>query len=141
MKKRKERLMYIIWIALYVGCVLLSLVDSVQGGGLVLIRIASLLFFVPGAVLAGWGVKDNNKRILKTVRIVCLTSLVLTTVVLVANFLSVGATAQTGRIWNGILLLVSAPMSIVPFWALSLFLWACLLMMTFPGVMNSNKKK
>ena len=132
--------MYIAWTVLYIGCVLMSLLDSVQGGGLVLIRIASVLFFVPGAILAGWGVKDNNKRILKSVRIVCLTSLILTTVVLVANFLSVGATAQTGRIWNGILLLVSAPMSIAPFWALSLFLWACLLMTTFPRVVKSKKK-
>ena len=140
MKKRNDLLMYIIWAVLYIGCVLLSLLDGVQGGGLVLIRIVSVLFFVPGWILAGWGVQDHNKRMLKNVRIVCLTSLILTTAALVANFLSVKATVQTGRIWNGILILVSAPLSIAPFWALSLFLWACTLMATFPRIVNPKKK-
>ena len=67
--------------------------------------------------------------------------LALTVVLLVANFLSVGGSAQLGRILNSFLILVSAPMLICFNWAVSLFLWACLLMVTIPGFVYPRKKK
>ena len=141
MKKHKEAITYGIWIAMYIGAVLLSLANNAQGTGLVLIQLYSLAFFAPGVVLAVWAVKEQNKRQLKRLRIVSGASLVLTLVLLVANFLSVGGSAQLGRVLNSFLILVSAPMLICFNWAVSLFLWACLLMVTIPGVILPREKK
>ena len=140
MKRCKEAVLYGIWAAMYVAAVLLSLVNHAQGVGLVLIQIYSVAFFIPGAILAVKALKEKNKTQLKRLRVISILSLALTVVLLVANFLSVGGSAQLGRILNSFLILVSAPMLICFNWAVSLFLWACLLMVTIPGVILPREK-
>ena len=133
--------MYGIWSAMYIGAVLLSLINQAQGAALILIQIYSVVFFIPGVILAAIGVKNRDKKQLKRLRIVSILSLVLTLALLVANFLSVGGSAQLGRILNSFLILVSAPMLICFNWSVSLFLWACLLMATIPGIIVPREKK
>ena len=140
MKKRKETVTYIIWAVLYVLCVCMSLLERATGWIRVLQWVMFVAFYIPGAVLVARALKEKNMRTLKILRIVSAASLALTAILLVANFLSVGASAQTGRILNSFLLLVSAPMGISPSWAMSIFLWACLLMATFPGIVDPKKK-
>ena len=141
MKKYKVSVTYGVWIAMYILAVLLSLANHVQGAGLILMQIYSVVFFIPGAILAVGGLKARDLRQLKRLRIISALSLGLTLVLLVANFLSVGGSAQLGRILNSFLILVSAPMLICFNWAISLFLWACLLMVTIPGFILPRKKK
>ena len=141
MKKRTEAALYGIWSAMYIGAVLLSLINQAQGAALILIQIYSVVFFIPGVILAAIGVKNRDKKQLKRLRIVSILSLVLTLALLVANFLSVGGSAQLGRILNSFLILVSAPMLICFNWSVSLFLWACLLMATIPGIIVPREKK
>jgi len=141
MKKYKVGFMYGIWAVVYIVAVLWSLLNELQGVGLILQRCWSVLFFVPGVFLAVWAVKSREKKQLRLLRWVSGLSLGLTLALLVVNFLCVTASAQVGRILNSILILVSAPMLISYNWAVSLFLWACLLMVTVPGVILPRAKK
>lgn len=141
MKKRKEPILYGIWIVIYIVAVLLSLLNQAQGAVLVLMQLYSLAFFIPGAILAVDAVKRRDNKQLKRLRVISILSLALTLALLVANFLSVGGSAQLGRILNSFLILVSAPMLISFNWAVSLFLWACLLMVTIPGFILPREKK
>ena len=75
---------------------------------------------------------------MKTVRLTAIASLSLTLILLVANFLAVGAPEQTGLALNDILILVSAPMVCGQNWLVSLFLWACLLFASF--IKNKTEK-
>ena len=75
--------------------------------------------------------REKNKKMLLRVRIVCICSLVLTLIFLVANFLTANASDATGYAMFELLNLVSAPMLCSQYWILSLFLWACLLMGSF----------
>ena len=84
---------------------------------------AAVLFFVPPAVLLYRGGRE-------TVNLVCClaaASLAATLVLLVGNVLSVGASEAVGTALHYLLVIVSAPMVASGYWALSLFLWACLL--------------
>ena len=65
------------------------------------------------------------------VRLVSIASLSLTLIFIIVNVLSVRASAAAGKALYDILQLVSAPMLCGQYWALSLFLWACLLMASF----------
>ena len=55
-------------------------------------------------------------------------SLGLTLLALILNLLSALGSATLGNVLYGILIVVSSPMVCSGFWALSLFLWACLLL-------------
>ena len=77
---------------------------------------------------------------MKPLRIICICSLSLTLVAIVGNFMSVSAAAEVGNALYDVLMLVSAPMLCIQYWALSIFLWACLLMTTIPGVVLPRKE-
>ena len=123
----KEKLLYALWAGLYIVCVGLGTVDGARGFGKALLVATSLIFFLPGIGLLLHGIRAKNPKVLLRVRIVSIVSLSLTLVLLVANFLSIAASEQTGKVLQDILLLVSAPMFCSQYWVLSLFLWGCLL--------------
>ena len=54
-------------------------------------------------------------------------ALILTAVVLILNFLSATGGEFVGNVLHYLLVIVSSPMICSGYWALSLFLWACLL--------------
>ena len=82
-------------------------------------------------MLLSEGKKKQDKKILLRLRLVCIASLCLTLIFIVANFLSVGGSAATGQVLYDILMLVSAPMFCAQYWVLGPFLWACLLFASF----------
>ena len=61
------------------------------------------------------------------VRDLSIVSLSLSVLLLIANFLSAFHSELLGNILHGVLVVVSSPMICSGHWALSLFLWACLL--------------
>lgn len=135
----KEKVLYPVWGCLYILCVGLGLIPNAQGVGRVLLVLIALSFFAPGTLLVYTGQKTGNRKMLLRVRTVCIVSLTLTVVTLAANFLSVNASAETGKLLYELLALVSAPMLCAQYWVLSLFLWAALLMATIPGLIFSSK--
>ena len=127
----KEAILYAVWACLYILCVGLGTVETVEGFGKVLFVLTALIFFLPGILLLILSFQEKNRKILLRVRMIALCSLILTVIVFCANVMAVSASGEAGIVLNDLLNLVSAPMFCSQYWILSLFLWACLLSASF----------
>ncbi len=128
----KKSVIYAVWGALYVLCAALGFVPNPTGFGKILLIATSLIFFLPGFYLAYLAKKENSRKTLLVLRLISGSILLLSVVFLVLNFLSVYFSAQTGLVLYVLLVMFSAPMVCSQVWVLSLFLWACLLMICLP---------
>lgn len=126
----KKSVLYIIWAVLYCACVGLGFVDAPQGLGKVLLVAVSVGFFVLPYSLAFRAIKEEDRKTLRVLRLVSICELALALILLVLNFLSVYFSAHTGLVLYVLLVMFTAPMVCGQNWFLSLFLWACLLMLT-----------
>ena len=124
----KNKHLYMIWGILYVLCTTLGFVPQPQGAAGVFFTVLSVLFFLPGWILLLRSEKQGDKKNPRTICILSAASLALTLVTLIVNFLSVGAALTVGDVLYGLLIIVSSPMVCSGYWALSLFLWAFMLM-------------
>ena len=127
---KSNKLYYIIWAALYVLCAGLSFIPEPAGALKGFMTALSLGFFVPPAVILYRAVRAQRYQTVALIRYLSLGSLVLTFVLLLLNFLSFGASAAAGSMVYWLLILASVPMVCSGAWILSLFLWACLLMVS-----------
>ena len=126
----REKILYAIWGGLYAVCTVLGFVNGAQGFGKLLLLFTALIFFVPGGILLYDAIQAQDTKALLRLRIISACSLGLTMALLIANILSVSASAAVGEALHGFLVLVSVPMFCSQYWLVSLFLWACLLMLT-----------
>ena len=128
--KVTNRILYIIWAVLYVLCIVFSAIAEPVGGWLIPELILSLAFFIPPAILLYRGVRNSHGFTLRLIRNLSIAVLAATTVTLCMTFLSVGMRASTefGVFLQILLMIVSAPMLCSPVWGISLFFWACLMM-------------
>lgn len=124
----KNSKLYALWGALYILCGLLGFIQAPNGFVTAVLVLLAVGFFVPGGILLYRGNQKADIPAMKTVRNISILWLGLTLVLLIANFLTVGATELAGDLIYGFLVILSAPMCCGQFWVLSLFLWACLLM-------------
>ena len=120
----KNNHLFALWACLFIICAGLGFIPEPAGVVRVFLTMLSLLFFVPPAVLLHRG--DRNTVLL--IRNLSALSLAVTAVTLVCNFLSALGSALLGDVLYTVLVIVSSPMVCCGYWALSLFLWACLLM-------------
>lgn len=137
----RQKILYALWISMYALCVGLGTLPKPGTFGSVVLVIISLIFFVPGVLLLVDALKARDKAGLVRIRVICLCSLILTLLLLIANILSVYASPATGKVLHDLLLLFSAPMLCSHQWWLSLFCWACLLLGSFPRIWKSHSKK
>lgn len=128
----KEKLLYLNWACLYVMCVGFGTIVQRSIAGHIILMILSLIFFVPGIILVYDGLKNDNKKMLRRVRIISLTSLFLTLSMIILNILLVRASEAVGNALNDILIVVSAPMFCCYWRGIGPFLWACLFISSFP---------
>ena len=126
----REKILYAIWGGLYAVCGVLGFVNGAQGFGKLLLMLTALIFFVPAGILLYDAIRSQDKKAILRLRIISACSLGLTMALLIANILSVNASAAVGEALHGFLVLVSVPMFCSQYWLVSLFLWACLLMVT-----------
>lgn len=119
-----KRTLFALWVCLFVLCAGLGFVpeSSWWMTGL------SVLFFVPPAVLLVRAKKDGDAHTRLLIRNLSALSLGLTVALLVVTFLTALSSEAVGTVLHCLLTVVSAPMLCSGRWALSLFLWACLLM-------------
>jgi multidrug efflux pump subunit AcrB len=103
--------------------------------------LAALLFFLPPAALLYRAAKEKDSHTLQLIRNLSALSLVLTAVLLVVNFLTALSSEALGNFFHGMLVVVSSPMVCSGHWALSLFCWACLLMVCLQEQKKGKKKK
>lgn len=128
----KQKLIYLLWLFLYIVCVGLG---TIYADILVLQLfqgLFALLFFVPPVLLVLEGLREGQKKYLVQIRTISIISLALTLIFMIANIAAVYATESVGNTLNQIYILVAAPMHCLPYGFISIFLWACLVMLTFP---------
>ena len=120
-----------LWAALFVLCAGLGFIQFPAGGLKAFLIVAAVAFFIPPALLIRSAVnrKRPHRDMLLLIRNLSLISLVATTLVLLLNFLSVKWPQFVGDGLYALLVVISSPMICGQYWLISLFLWACLLMM------------
>lgn len=130
----KKALLKALWIGMYILCCVLGFLNTDDSFSLALMAVMGLLFFVPPVWLLVLARLEGDEPLLRLLRRVSAGALGATTVLLVANFLSVLASTETvGTLLHILLALVSVPMLCSGSWVLSLFLWACLLFASRSG--------
>ena len=120
--------LYMIWAVLFALCAGLGFLQSPAGLDKGICVFMSVLFFAPPAAIVYRGWKGRDRDSIRLVRNLALGSLAVTLVMLVANFLTLAVPVWAGDLLYAMLVIVSSPMICSGSWALSLFLWACLLM-------------
>ena len=127
----KNSTLYCIWGGLYALCFGLSLISAPSGVLQVVMTILSIAFFAPPAYLLVKAYREQDTKTLKTVRLLSILSLGLTFLLFLLNILSMAGSETLGNILYYILVFLSVPMVCCGSYALSLFLWACVLFSTF----------
>ena len=127
---RKTKL-WLTWGGMYVLCTVFGFINTNNGFLQALFALFSMGFFLPGGILLYEAVTERDRKTVRLIRGICITSLVLTMLLIIANVLTLPSSEAVGNRMNGLLIIVSTPMFASQMWALSLFLWACLLMGSF----------
>ena len=134
-----RKLLYISWLVAYGICGALGLIqpaDKLQSGAMTL---CSILFFLPPGILLVQAVRGKDLKLLRRIRLICILCLSLTLTCLIANIAVVTASEAVGNILYVVLNFLSVPMVCSQYYALSLFLWACMLFTTFPKLLWKEK--
>ena len=126
----KHRLCYGLWACLFILCAGLGFIPEPEGSLSAVLTLLALLFFLPPAWLLYQSGKHRQKDTALLIRNLSLVSLILTVTVLILNFFTAFASQRLGQILHYVLVIVSSPMICSGHWAMSLFLWACLLMVS-----------
>lgn len=125
-----QRCLFALWGVFFILCAGLGFIPEPEGAVRIVLTIAALIFFLFPCGLVWEAGKTQNRKILTIVRNLALCSLTLTVMLLVLNILTATASRWVGDFLYGILVVVSSPMICSGHWALSMFLWACLLIAT-----------
>ena len=126
----KKSTLYILWAGMFVLCAGLGFVPRPSASGRAFMTLLSVAFFAPPAVLLSQAGKQKDTHTLQLIRNLSALSLLLTAVLLVVNLLTAFHSEWLGNLVHAVLVMVSSPMICSGYWALSLFLWACLLMVS-----------
>lgn len=122
----KKNVLFILWGVLFVLCAGLGFLPEATGG----MTALSILFFLPPVLLLHGADRERDRHTLRLVRNLSVLSLAVTLVTLILNFVLAVSSETLGNILHYILVIVSTPMLCSGYWVLSLFLWACLLMVS-----------
>ncbi len=125
------------WSGLYVICTIFGFIETNNGLLQAIFALFSIGFFLPPSILLYEAVSAKDRKTVRCIRYICVTSLVLTMLTFVGNLLTLPASEAVGNRMYGLLVVLSTPMVSSQLWVMSLFLWACLLMGTF---FKKNKK-
>jgi len=92
---------------------------------------------VPGVLILVDAYKQKDQKALLRLRYVSLGSLSLTLGLLALSFASAQGSEALGNVLHYVLGVVSVPMFCSGVWVLSLFLWACLFVASFPKLVRT----
>ena len=125
-----NRFLYSLWGVLFIICAAVGFIPEPPAAVQGVFTALSILFFLPPGFVVYSAHTRKDRDTLKLIRNLSLTSLGLTLLLLVGNLLSALQSEFLGNVLYGMLIIISCPMVCSGYWALSLFLWACLLMVT-----------
>ena len=131
-----KKLLLTLWGGLFILCAGLGFIPQAAGFGHILLVAAALAFFIPPALLLRLCRRKKDRKTIALVRNLSFFSLLLTMVLLVVNIACYQASETVGNLLNAVLIIVSSPMACGRYWLLSIFCWACLMI-----VANSMLKK
>lgn len=127
-----KKTLFALWAAFFILYAALGFIPERSEPVQAFLLISSLIVFLPPALLIKYGDADT----VCLVRNLAAVSLTLTAAVLILNFLLARGPAFLGNVLHFMLAVVSSPMLACDNWALSLFLWACLLMGSLKKLKN-----
>lgn len=116
-----RKTLFALWGGLYALCAGLGFIPAPAGVLKALLAVLAVAFFVPPLMIV-YG--KSNQYALQLVRNLAAWWLVLTTALLVINFMSAAAPVHLGDLLYAVLVIVSSPMICGQYWVLSLFGWA-----------------
>ena len=116
-----RKTLFALWGGLYALCAGLGFIPAPTGVLKFLLVVLAAAFFVPPLMIV-YG--KSNRHTLQLVRNLAAWWLVLTTALLVINFMSAAAPVHLGDLLYAVLVIVSSPMICGQYWVLSLFGWA-----------------
>ena len=132
MKNLSYKTLYTAWAVMYLLTAALGFAfPGAMGGLLVFLRLTAVLFFLAPTVILVRAKREREQFHIVLVRLLSLSSIVLTAVLLVLNLLSALWPEWLGNALYAALVVISAPMACANHYALSLFLWGTLLAGTF----------
>ena len=120
----KKTVLYVLWGVLFAVCAGLGFIPEPEGALKWLCTGLSVAFFVPPMLLA----RSGDRNTVALVRLLALMALILASVLLVLNILSSSFSEMTGIILHYVLIVAASPLICSRFWALTLFLWAYLML-------------
>ena len=123
----RKKLLPGLWAGLFIVCAGLGFIPEPGESLQILLTLLSLLFFLPPARLLYNAGRNRDTATIQLIRNLSALSLTLTMVLLILNFLTVLTSEISGQILYYVLIFVSCPMICSGHWAMSLFLWSCLL--------------
>ena len=126
-----RKILFALWGILFSLCAGLGFIPEPAGLMGSVMTFLSVAVFLPPFLLLYQAIKTGSTYDICLIRNLSALSLGLTAGVLIANLFSVFASESMGLILHYILIIVSSPMICSGHWALSLFLWACLLVTSY----------
>ena len=123
----KKEYLFALWGGLFTLCAVLGFIPAPGKALQILMTLLAIGFFVPGGLLLWFSAKTGDRNTAFLIRNLSAASLILTAILIIANLFSALGSALLGNILYNILIVVSSPMVCSGYWALSLFLWACLM--------------
>ena len=122
-----NRFFFALWGVLLAICAGLGFIPEPEGALGTAMTILALASFLPPMVLVYRAKQSRNRRNLALIRNLSLASLILTVILVILNFLSFTASESWGNFIYYVLVTATTPMVCGRYWALSLFLWAYLM--------------
>lgn len=135
----QKKILYIVWAVLYCACFGFSFVTNPTPGEKAFLIGLSVVFFIPPFWLWFLARKENHRKTIKILRWISICSLALTLLLIIANIVSVLGSPLLGRVLHILLRLVSVPLETSHTWALSLYFWAILMVLTLPKLRPGRK--
>ena len=126
----KKSYIYGLWAVLYCLCAGLGFIPGPAGLGKALLIACSFLFFLPPYYLAWQSCKQNDRKTLRLLRYISLSAIGLFLVLFALTVLVVASTGKTYPILEVLLQFGTVPMGCGQNILITLFLWACLLMIS-----------
>ena len=126
-----------LWDGLFALCAALGFLPERTGWVLLISRVLAVVFFLPPVSLLWQAGKSGDRATPVLLRNLATLSLGLTVVLLIANFLAVHGSERLGNALHYVLTIVSTPMICGGGWAMSLYLWAVVLI----WAMKRSKKQ
>ena len=118
-------ILYALWGGLFALCAALGFITGPGEGLRFLMRVLSVALFVPPFVLNYRAAKKQDRRTLELVRNLAFCWLVLASILLIGNFLTVFGSQWLGNLMYSLLIIVTSPLVSSGSWALAIFCWAC----------------